>query len=75
MPHHLARTGALQPGEVRGRADVKLANTVTDSDTRHLHWLADRMGDKLLDAIVVNTGPNAYRRPDGIGVNPRLEPG
>jgi predicted AAA+ superfamily ATPase len=56
-----------------GRAvavEVKLANTVTDADTKHLHWLADRMGDQLLDAIVVNTGPNAYRRPDGIGVVP-----
>ncbi|MCG6567992.1 DUF4143 domain-containing protein, partial [Tessaracoccus sp. ZS01] len=29
-----------------------------------------RMGDKLLDAIVINTGPNAYRRPDGIAVLP-----
>ena len=56
-----------------GRAlavEVKLANTVTDSDTKHLHWLAERMGDKLLDAIVINTGPNAYRRPDGIAVVP-----
>ncbi|MCG6568784.1 ATP-binding protein [Tessaracoccus sp. ZS01] len=56
-----------------GRAlavEIKLANTVTDQDTKHLHWLADRMGDKLLDAIVINTGPNAYRRPDGIAVLP-----
>lgn len=56
-----------------GRAvavEVKLASTVTDQDTKHLYWLAGRMGDKLLDAIVVNTGPNAYRRPDGIGVVP-----
>lgn len=56
-----------------GRAlavEVKLANTVTDQDTKHLHWLADRMGDKLLDAVVINTGPNAYRRPDGIAVVP-----
>lgn len=50
--------------------EVKLANTVTDQDTKHLHWLADHMGDRLLDAVVLNTGPNAYRRPDGIGVIP-----
>ncbi|MHA7861696.1 ATP-binding protein [Tessaracoccus sp. Y36] len=50
--------------------EVKLANTVTDQDTKHLDWLADRMGDKLLDAVVINTGPNAYRRPDGIAVVP-----
>lgn len=56
-----------------GRAlaiEVKLANTINDQDTKHLHWLKERMGDQLLDAIVINTGPNAYRRPDGIGVVP-----
>lgn len=50
--------------------EIKLASTVTDHDTRHLHWLADRLGDRLIDAIVINTGPRAYRRPDGIGVVP-----
>ena len=50
--------------------EVKLASTVEDRDTKHLHWLADRLGNTLLDAVVVNTGPNAYRRPDGIGVIP-----
>lgn len=50
--------------------EVKLANTVDDRDVRHLHWLANQMGDQLLDAIVINTGPSAYRRPDGIAVVP-----
>ena len=50
--------------------EVKLATTVDDRDTTHLHWLAGHLGDALLDAILVNTGPNAYRRPDGIGVVP-----
>ncbi len=50
--------------------EVKLANTVDDKDVRHLHWLAHQLGDRLLDALVVNTGPTAYRRPDGIGVLP-----
>ena len=50
--------------------EVKLATTVDDRDTTHLHWLAGHLGDALLDAIIVNTGPNAYRRPDGIGVVP-----
>jgi hypothetical protein len=36
----------------------------------HLHWLKTKLGDQLLDAIVINTGPAAYRRPDGIGVVP-----
>ena len=49
---------------------VKLAQAVGDEDVRHLRWLADRMGDDLLDAVVITTGPEAYRRADGIGVVP-----
>jgi predicted AAA+ superfamily ATPase len=60
---------------VRGRArrvlaiEVKLG-TVDDRDVRHLRWLGDQLGDNLLDAMVVTTGPYAYRRPDGIAVVP-----
>lgn len=50
--------------------EVKLSATIEDRDTTHLHWLADHLRGTLLDAIVINTGPNAYRRPDGIGVVP-----
>ncbi|AXH97252.1 ATP-binding protein [Ornithinimicrobium avium] len=50
--------------------EVKLATTITDQDTKHLHWLTDRLGGRLLDAIIINTGPHAYRRRDGIGVIP-----
>src|SRR5690606_23155040 len=50
--------------------EVKLAGSVTDDDVKHLHWVRDRVGSDLLDAIVVNTGSAAYRRPDGIGVVP-----
>lgn len=47
-------------------ADPALAATVDDSDVRHLHWFRRELGDDLLDAVVVTTGPYAYRRPDGI---------
>lgn len=50
--------------------EVKLSSTVNDADAKHLHWLADALGSQLLDAIIVNTGPHAYRRKDGIGVVP-----
>jgi predicted AAA+ superfamily ATPase len=50
--------------------EVKLSRTVDDGDVRHLHWLRDRLGDDLLDAVVVTTGPEAYRRPDGVAVVP-----
>jgi uncharacterized protein len=50
--------------------EVKLARAVGDGDVRGLRWLADRIGDDLLDAVVVTTGPQAYRRQDGIAVVP-----
>jgi predicted AAA+ superfamily ATPase len=50
--------------------EVKLACSVSDADTKHLAWLRDRLGARLLDAIVITTGAHAYRRPDGIGVVP-----
>lgn len=50
--------------------EVKLARDIVDRDVAHLQWLQGRLGDDLLDAIVVTTGQTAYRRRDGIGVVP-----
>lgn len=50
--------------------EVKLSATVEDRDVRHLRWLADHLGDDLLDAVVITTGRFAYRRRDGIAVVP-----
>ena len=50
--------------------EVKLSALIDDHDVRHLHWLAERIGPNLLDAAVITTGPEAYRRADGIGVIP-----
>lgn len=50
--------------------EVKLAASVEDRDVAHLRWLRDHLRADLLDAAIINTGPNAYRRPDGIGVVP-----
>lgn len=50
--------------------EVKLAGTVNDHDVRHLNWLRDQLGDRLVDRVVVTTGPHAYRRPDGVAVVP-----
>jgi len=49
---------------------VKLSASVNDDDVKHLHWLRRELGDELADAIVVTTGPTAYRRADSIGVVP-----
>ena len=50
--------------------EVKLSTTVTDEDVRHLTWLRDRLGDAVLDLVIVTTGREAYRRRDGIAVVP-----
>lgn len=50
--------------------EVKLSATIRDADVRHLRWLGERLGEDLLDAVVISTGSTAYRRPDGIGVVP-----
>lgn len=50
--------------------EVKLSETVSDADVRHLEWLREKIGDQLLDAVIITTGRHAYRRPDGIAVVP-----
>lgn len=49
--------------------EVKLGG-VDDKAVRHLNWLHNELGDRVVDRIVVNTGPNAYRRPDGVAAVP-----
>lgn len=50
--------------------EVKLAPFVTDDDVKHLLWLQSEIGEDLLDAVVICTGTEAYRRRDGIAVIP-----
>lgn len=72
------RATSSSPGRPRRRParqrvlaiEVELSATVDDADVRHLLWLRDKLGDRLLDEVVVTTGPDAYRRADGIGVLP-----
>jgi predicted AAA+ superfamily ATPase len=50
--------------------EFKLARDVDTDDVRHLTWLAEQLGDSLLDAVILTTGEQAYRRPDGVAVIP-----
>lgn len=50
--------------------EVKLSAAIRDDDVKDLVWLQESIGDDLLDAVVINTGPRAYRRKDGIAVVP-----
>ncbi len=50
--------------------EVKLRSAIRDGDVATLKWLREQIGSDLLDAVVVSTGPHAYRRRDGIAVVP-----
>lgn len=50
--------------------EVKLRPTASDHDVTHLRWLQKQLGSDLLDAVVITSGTEAYRRPDGIAVVP-----
>lgn len=50
--------------------EVKLSESVSDKDVRHLNWLHDQIGDRLADRVLVTTGEHAYRRTDGVAVVP-----
>lgn len=50
--------------------EVKLSESVSDRDVRHLNWLHHQIGDRVADRVVITTGANAYRRPDGVAVVP-----
>ena len=51
--------------------EVKLGTTPGAREVKHLNWLAKELGDELLDAVVITTGRDAYRRrQDQIAVVP-----
>lgn len=50
--------------------EVKLTAVPGDRDVAHLNWLAGRLGDQVIDRVIVTTGRAAYRRPDGVAVVP-----
>ena len=50
--------------------EAKSSAIIDAEDVRHLNWLETRLGNRLLDKILVYTGPYAYRRKDGVAVIP-----
>jgi len=77
VKHLRTASGAREIDLIVERADgrivaieVKLARNPSEKDIRHLKWLQGQIGDTLLDAIVITTGADAYRRKDGIAIVP-----
>jgi predicted AAA+ superfamily ATPase len=50
--------------------EVKLSSTVRPKDVSNLNWLEAQAPELVLDKILINTGPYAYRRKDGVAVVP-----
>ncbi len=50
--------------------EVKLSSSVVDDDVTHLRWLRESLGEECADVAVITTGPEAYRRRDGVAVIP-----
>jgi predicted AAA+ superfamily ATPase len=50
--------------------EAKLGVVIGRDDTKHLRWLREHLGDRLLDAVVLSTGASAYRDADGIAIVP-----
>lgn len=50
--------------------EVKLASTPPSDAVAHLHWFGKRFEADVVDRLVITTGPEAYRRQDGIAVIP-----
>ncbi len=50
--------------------EVKLAGVIEDRDVRHLNWLEEQLGERLIEKVIVTTGPYAYRRSDRVAVVP-----
>lgn len=50
--------------------EVKLARSVSADDGRHLTWLKSKLGDQVLDRVILTTGSDAYRREDDVAVVP-----
>lgn len=69
----MSRRRGASAGELaldRSQAVAARPERVIDADVTHLHWLRREIGDDLIDAAVIYSGYQAYRRTDGIAVIP-----
>jgi len=46
--------------------EAKLNGSATEADQKHLVWLKNKMGDQMIDGMVITTGQHAYRTRQGM---------
>jgi predicted AAA+ superfamily ATPase len=60
----------IEKGKTIIAIEVKIAQTITGAELRHLHWLENQFTEYQVIKVVVNSGPNAYTRKDGVHIVP-----
>ena len=75
--HHLRTKGGRHEVDMIVESDegvmgleVKLSSSVDNDDVSQLLWLRDQLPDQCTNLVVLNTGPEAYRRQDGVLIVP-----
>jgi hypothetical protein len=55
--------------------EVKLTATPSPKDGSNLSWLRDKLGQRMVDMVILTTGGVAHRRVYAIAVVPLAPPG
>ena len=53
--------------------EIKATSAPTRADAKHLYWLKDKLGDRLVAAAVLHTGPRRFELGDGVDAIPISE--
>jgi predicted AAA+ superfamily ATPase len=60
----------IEKGKTIIAIEVKIASTIIGAELRHLHWIENQFTEYQVIKVVVNSGPNAYTRKDGVHIVP-----
>jgi predicted AAA+ superfamily ATPase len=60
----------IEKGKTIAAIEVKIAQTISGAELRHLQWLENNFTEYRVVKMVINTGPSAYTRKDGVHIIP-----
>jgi predicted AAA+ superfamily ATPase len=63
--HEVDVIAELGGGRVLG-VEIKAAAAPGDVDARHLRWLREQLGDRMVAGVILHTGPRLYALSEGI---------